>query len=194
MKKLLFAILALLAIPAHAQVTQSAQINSNTLNTTANIVTLDTNATAISVAVSTTANLSCSTYPVITFIVTRNAVNTTLAVITTSNAASWTATPIFTTWWKLERESALARLPMPTRTSVTWQMLSLTVLRTTLRLVIWPKLSVTAPPGIAVLSLSDMKQLRFLVQVVPARVVLISPLVITRMQLAQALLFPLAMK
>ena len=74
MRKFLLAIVGLLVIPAHAQVTQSAQINSNTLNTTANIVTLDTNATALSVAVSTTANLSCSTYPVITFIDTRNAV------------------------------------------------------------------------------------------------------------------------
>ena len=67
------AFLALCLIPdANAQVTQSAALNSNTLNTPANIVTLDTAATALSIGVSTTANLSCSAYPQVTFIVTRN--------------------------------------------------------------------------------------------------------------------------
>jgi hypothetical protein len=93
------ALLALCAVPGgHAQVTQSAQINSNTLNTTANIVTLDTGATALQETVTTPgpAALVCSTYPVITFIVTRNAVNTTLAVVTIASGVYWQASPLFT--------------------------------------------------------------------------------------------------
>ena len=92
----IIAVLALLSLPLCAQVTQTSQITSNTLNTTANIVTLDTAAVALSVGASTTGTLSCTTYPVVTFIVTRNAINSTLGTIVLTNAASWTAAPLFT--------------------------------------------------------------------------------------------------
>src|ERR1017187_3092652 len=81
------AFLALCFVPvAQGQVTQSAQLTTNTLNSTANIVTLDTAAVALQETVTTPGPgaLVCSTYPVITFIVTRNAVNSTLAVVTRS--------------------------------------------------------------------------------------------------------------
>src|ERR1017187_7710165 len=93
------AFLALCFVPvSQGQVTQSAVLNSNTLNTTANIVTLDTAATALQETVTTPgpAALVCSTYPVITFIVTRNAVNSTLAVVTIASGVYWQASPLFT--------------------------------------------------------------------------------------------------
>jgi hypothetical protein len=79
MRKFLLAIVALLVIPAHALVTQSAQLATNTLNFTVNIVTQDTSATAISAKASTSGTLSCSTYPGGSLYAPRNAVNIDLA-------------------------------------------------------------------------------------------------------------------
>jgi hypothetical protein len=96
---ILVAFFSLCFVPvAQAQVTQSAQIAVNTLNTTANIVTLDTAATALQETVTTPGPgaLVCSTYPVVTFIVTRNAVNSTLAVVTMASGVYWQAFPLFT--------------------------------------------------------------------------------------------------
>jgi hypothetical protein len=93
------AFLALCLVPvAQGQVTQSGALNSNTLNSTANIVTLDTAAVALQETVTTPGPgaLVCSTYPVITFIVTRNAVNSTLAVVTIASGVYWQASPLFT--------------------------------------------------------------------------------------------------
>jgi hypothetical protein len=66
------------------------------LNSTVNIVTLDTSATALSAGASTSGALSCSTYPGVSLYVTRNAVNTDLADITINAGSSWTASVNFT--------------------------------------------------------------------------------------------------
>jgi len=87
----------LLCGTAHAQLVASGSFSSDVLNNQVTLVTLAGNGTAVSLGASTTGMLSCTTtYPVITFYVTRGMSHLSLAVIQTNSGTSWTnSTPSF---------------------------------------------------------------------------------------------------
>src|SRR5581483_8528625 len=82
----------LLCGTAHAQLVASGSFSSDVLNNQVTLVTLAGNGTAVSLGASTTGMLSCTTtYPQITFYVTRGMSHLSLGTITTSNSSSWSS-------------------------------------------------------------------------------------------------------
>src|SRR5579884_633510 len=78
---------------AEAQVSQSASFSNDLLNSSVTIIASAPSAgTIASVSVSSTGTLSCSVYPQIAFILTRNAVPTTLSTVVTSTGTGWSGT------------------------------------------------------------------------------------------------------